>query len=241
MNISSFPITSYVVLPHVFCICLERYSCFVYFFFFFFKQKTAYEKRISDWSSDVFSSDLAAAPGLPLARLGDRRDEALGQAERRADALAELPGDLQHLPDAAVEEGPGGGEALRPVVQPVQQRRGVDAGQQRPRGGEVVVGRAVAGGVQDGSHRAVEGGESGGRVLRQGEEGESAAHRLAVGGDRLEATAHAGSDLLAHFHGAKVEALQRLQHAAVAGGAERADQLLRAAGKEPQHLARRQR
>src|SRR3546814_9222086 len=30
-------------------------SCF---FFFFFKQKTAYEMRISDWSSDVCSSDL---------------------------------------------------------------------------------------------------------------------------------------------------------------------------------------
>src|SRR3546814_11436485 len=30
-------------------------------FFFFFKQKTAYEMRISDWSSDVCSSDLVAA------------------------------------------------------------------------------------------------------------------------------------------------------------------------------------
>src|SRR3546814_1449312 len=30
-----------------------------FFFFFFFKQKTAYEMRISDWSSDVCSSDLA--------------------------------------------------------------------------------------------------------------------------------------------------------------------------------------
>src|SRR3546814_3200912 len=29
------------------------------FVFFFFKQKTAYEMRISDWSSDVCSSDLA--------------------------------------------------------------------------------------------------------------------------------------------------------------------------------------
>src|SRR3546814_1610630 len=36
------------------------YFCFV-FFFFFFKQKTAYEMRISDWSSDVCSSDLAGA------------------------------------------------------------------------------------------------------------------------------------------------------------------------------------
>src|SRR3546814_11927137 len=30
-------------------------------FFFFFKQKTAYEMRISDWSSDVCSSDLSDA------------------------------------------------------------------------------------------------------------------------------------------------------------------------------------
>src|SRR3546814_10106194 len=29
---------------------------------FFFKQKTAYEMRISDWSSDVCSSDLGLAP-----------------------------------------------------------------------------------------------------------------------------------------------------------------------------------
>src|SRR3546814_1288685 len=30
----------------------------LFWFFFFFKQKTAYEMRISDWSSDVCSSDL---------------------------------------------------------------------------------------------------------------------------------------------------------------------------------------
>src|SRR3546814_14479456 len=30
----------------------------LYYFFFFVKQKTAYEMRISDWSSDVCSSDL---------------------------------------------------------------------------------------------------------------------------------------------------------------------------------------
>src|SRR3546814_8234270 len=33
-------------------------------FFFFFKQKTAYEMRISDWSSDVCSSDLGALVGV---------------------------------------------------------------------------------------------------------------------------------------------------------------------------------
>src|SRR3546814_2992200 len=32
----------------------------VVFFFFFFKQKTAYELRISDWISDLCSSDLTA-------------------------------------------------------------------------------------------------------------------------------------------------------------------------------------
>src|SRR3546814_3277697 len=35
----------------VHCVCIS-------FVFFFFKQKTAYEMRISDWSSDVCSSDL---------------------------------------------------------------------------------------------------------------------------------------------------------------------------------------
>src|SRR3546814_3968918 len=36
-------------------------------FFFLFKQKTAYDMRISDWSSDVCSSDLRAAPGGEIA------------------------------------------------------------------------------------------------------------------------------------------------------------------------------
>src|SRR3546814_6510130 len=42
------------------------------FMFFFFKQKTAYEMRISDWSSDVCSSDLNVRPNAAheaLARL----------------------------------------------------------------------------------------------------------------------------------------------------------------------------
>src|SRR3546814_3990503 len=38
---------------------------------FFFKQKTAYEMRISDWSSDVCSSDLPA--GVYMAELGGKR------------------------------------------------------------------------------------------------------------------------------------------------------------------------
>src|SRR3546814_2338906 len=37
---------------------------------FFFKQKTAYEMRISDWSSDVCSSDLTV-PAIPVAVSGN--------------------------------------------------------------------------------------------------------------------------------------------------------------------------
>src|SRR3546814_4508030 len=40
-------------------------SLFLYYlFFFFFKQKTAYEMRISDWSSDVCSSYLGRAANV---------------------------------------------------------------------------------------------------------------------------------------------------------------------------------
>src|SRR3546814_6456397 len=41
-------------------IMLSVVICLFVCFFFFFKQKTAYEMRISDWSSDVCSSDLVA-------------------------------------------------------------------------------------------------------------------------------------------------------------------------------------
>src|SRR3546814_4177689 len=39
--------------------------------FFFFKQKTAYEMRISDWSSDVCSSDLDLETSKPFVELFD--------------------------------------------------------------------------------------------------------------------------------------------------------------------------
>src|SRR3546814_1342763 len=55
--------------------CYVLAFCLYVFFFFFFKQKTAYEMRISDWSSDVCSSDLAiwlaALPVKPRAVIFD--------------------------------------------------------------------------------------------------------------------------------------------------------------------------
>src|SRR3546814_16745094 len=50
--------------------------------FFFFKQKTAYEMRISDWSSDVCSSDL---PAVRAGSVGD--DTAFGTRGHRIDDL----------------------------------------------------------------------------------------------------------------------------------------------------------
>src|SRR3546814_7298106 len=44
---------------------LKMFIFIVVLFFFFFKQKTAYEMRISDWSSDVCSSDLRAPRTAP--------------------------------------------------------------------------------------------------------------------------------------------------------------------------------
>src|SRR3546814_9733823 len=45
---------------------LQRTLCRVSYLFLFFKQKTVYEGRISDWSSDVCSSDLLLI-GYPIA------------------------------------------------------------------------------------------------------------------------------------------------------------------------------
>src|SRR3546814_20598325 len=93
--------------------------------FFFFKQKTAYEWRISDWSSDVCSSDLGEA-----------------QAGGRAGQDAEQPGaggggggegadgtDDHHALEAEVEDA---GLLHHQLAErgEEQRRRGTDEGQQ---------------------------------------------------------------------------------------------------------------
>src|SRR3546814_3466389 len=72
----------------VYCMCVF-FSCFVMiFFFFFFKQKTAYEMRISDWSSDVCSSDL----GLGRLEEGCVRHQRRGREVGRKHASRALAG-----------------------------------------------------------------------------------------------------------------------------------------------------
>src|SRR3546814_7393504 len=76
-----------------------------YLFFFFFKQKTAYEMRISDWSSDVCSSDLTTRGRSTMTTTRRLRMRAAHETvlERGMEAIRK---ELQ-LPDAfppAVEE-----------------------------------------------------------------------------------------------------------------------------------------
>src|SRR3546814_10387231 len=74
------------------------YLCLLGIFFFFFKQKTAYEMRISDWSSDVCSSDLVKS-GSALLRLA--LSYVMGLSLRSTAAWAEL-GAVARLSDVAL-------------------------------------------------------------------------------------------------------------------------------------------
>src|SRR3546814_9242313 len=58
-------------------------SFFICLCVFFFKQKTAYEMRISDWSSDVCSSDLQLYLHKPACPSGARSIERRDIAEQR--------------------------------------------------------------------------------------------------------------------------------------------------------------
>src|SRR3546814_1884841 len=57
----------------------------LFFVFFFFKQKTAYEMRISDWSSDVCSSDLQPLFSWLDGATGDALERREGAARMRND------------------------------------------------------------------------------------------------------------------------------------------------------------
>src|SRR3546814_5539856 len=87
------------------------------FVFFFFKQKTAYEMRISDWSSDVCSSDLPEAVEVAGAH-------PLGGAGQGTDGPADRAGDEHQEQQAEQDQGgerqrrqpqPPGGVRLQPV------------------------------------------------------------------------------------------------------------------------------
>src|SRR3546814_3980180 len=82
--------------------------------FFFFKQKTAYECRISDWSSDVCSSDLLVGIGASIAfghlddaEGRDLRRSAVGDARADPDEVAGGPRVRERQQDAVGRLAPG--------------------------------------------------------------------------------------------------------------------------------------
>src|SRR3546814_10768047 len=66
-----------------------RHLCFM--FFFFFNQMTAYELRISDWSSDACSSDLPAPVEIAV-------DDNLAAVQHRADPAGRQVVEAQRAP-----------------------------------------------------------------------------------------------------------------------------------------------
>src|SRR3546814_3601936 len=91
---------------------LQIYCCVMCaFFFFFFKQKTAYEMRISDWSSDVCSSDLPQVTARSRRGHGTGADDG---ARTARDLGGHGAGQLRHT-------GPNGPQA--PVTASVPRSR----------------------------------------------------------------------------------------------------------------------
>src|SRR3546814_9632956 len=103
--------------------------------FFFFKQKTAYEMRISDWSSDVCSSDLAERLGKDArqvfrkAAAGDvgERLHAAGLERGKAGAHVDAGRLQQRLAEADVGREGGGVSVVEPRAfdHPADQREAV--------------------------------------------------------------------------------------------------------------------
>src|SRR3546814_2318313 len=68
--------------------------------FFFFKQKTAYEMRISDWSSDVCSSDLEVDLGVAVFIEGEEEYGSRSFAQFLSDNLEALRADAIVVADS---------------------------------------------------------------------------------------------------------------------------------------------
>src|SRR3546814_2874935 len=85
-------------------------------FFFFFKQKTAYEMRISDWSSDVCSSDLGPTRRNEESRAGILDDCGRGKPLTRSKIVESIDRSLTLLAarqqDARSEERRVGKECV---------------------------------------------------------------------------------------------------------------------------------
>src|SRR3546814_2415495 len=93
---------------------LRYYVCYS---FFFFKQKTAYEMRISDWSSDVCSSDLLDGGAHGDFRCRRRRGVGRGVATGESGRSKHQQGGRQQAQRRIAEGSAGDGTGHRCLSQ----------------------------------------------------------------------------------------------------------------------------
>src|SRR3546814_2921741 len=92
------------------------YDYVFFFYVFFFKQKTAYEMRISDWSSDVCSSDLLRRRRIDI-------PPKLYRAQQTRDRFADLDSSTLHKSVTQFGRGNGGARAFRSRGSRSEERR----------------------------------------------------------------------------------------------------------------------
>src|SRR3546814_9546320 len=106
----------------LYLVCVVITCWYLFSFVFFFKQKTAYEMRISDWSSDVCSSDLLYGLSGAASGLADNRgallraaalvrvleSQSVAPARLSAGLLPSFPGKVRLHFTVAVAPAPGG-------------------------------------------------------------------------------------------------------------------------------------
>src|SRR3546814_7292827 len=101
----------------MYCCRLYLYFLFYVSVFFFFKQKTAYEMRISDWSSDVCSSDLWRVGMRDQHGMGPRSQdhggEGLGRVVGQVIAHPGISGEAESGHEQRVAIGRRGRHCLR--------------------------------------------------------------------------------------------------------------------------------
>src|SRR3546814_6239916 len=103
---------------------LVSFAIIYFFFFFFFNHKPAFDMRISDWSSDVCSSDLPIRPAVEPCRMaaGLGMDQQPGRVVPRHVLRI-----VREMPFAGREHAVVVGGAAAPVVAPGKHGVGMGA------------------------------------------------------------------------------------------------------------------
>src|SRR3546814_3920513 len=128
-------------------------TCYLCSIIFFFKQKTAYEMRISDWSSDVCSSDLNEQTGQLLDEAIHALQKQIGKAKVKGYIL-----DLRNNPGGLLDQAiaVSGDFIAEGEIVSTRGRHPEDTQRYNARGGDITNGKPVIVMVNGGSASASE-------------------------------------------------------------------------------------